>query len=150
MMNPFVFLCLLLGSYSSALQNPASEAKAIEGAKHTSVRKIEKSLPDKSFEKWLRDLIGPKAQTVWEVNDCGEQSGNPEIDKGRNFPMCVSALVELPGKRKLDLQLLVGTFKTGVKTGPASFHHAAIVAPNGQISFIKSLSLLPGAIKAAK
>jgi hypothetical protein len=150
MMYQYVLLFMLLGLNSTAVQNPASDAKAIEAAKHTSVRQIEKSLPDKPFEKWLRDLIGPQAQMVWEVNDCGEQSGNPEIDKGRNFPMCVSALVDLPSGRKLDVQLVVGTFKSGVKTEPASFNLAAIVTPNGQINFVKSLSLLPEAIKAIK
>jgi hypothetical protein len=150
MTHQYVLLFMLLGLNSTAVQNPASDAKAIEAAKHTSVGQIENSLPDKPFEEWLRDLIGPQAHMSWEVNDCGEQTGNPEIDKGRNFPMCVSAVVDLAGKRKLDVQLVVGTFKSGVKTGPASFHHAAILVPNGQTNFVKSLSLLPEAIKAIK
>ena len=150
MMYQYVLLFMLLGLITTTVQNPASDAKAIETAKHTSVQQIENSLPDKPFEKWLRDLIGPQAQMVWEVNDCGEQSGNPAVDKGRNFPMCVSTLVDLPAKRKLEVSLVVGTFKSGIKTGPASFNLAAIVAPNAQINFIKSLSLLPEAIKAIK
>jgi hypothetical protein len=150
MMQTFAFLFMSLGLNGTAVQNPASDAKAIEAAKHTSIRQIETSLPDKPFEKWLRDLIGPQAHMIWEVNDCGEQTGNPEVDKGRDFPMCVSAVVDLTGKRKLDVQLVVGTFKSGIKTGPASFHHAAILAPGGQIDFVKSLSLLTEAIQAIK
>ncbi len=142
-----LFISGLLGT---AFQNPAMDTKAIEAAKHTSVSQIESSLPDKPFENWLREIVGPKFHIAWEVNDCGEQTGNPEIDKGRDFPMCVSALVDLAGNRKLDVQLAVGTFKSGVRTGPASFHHAAVLAPNSQIDFVKSLSRLPAAIKAIK
>ena len=111
---------MFLSLNSTAVQNPASDAKAIEAAKHTSVRQIENALPDEPFEKWLRGVIGPQAQIVWEVNDCGEQTGDPEADKGRDFPMCVSALVDLTTNRKLDVQLVVGTFKSGVKTGPGT------------------------------
>ena len=128
-------------------QDLADDAKAIDAAKHTNVRQIENVLPDKPFEEWLGGMVGPQKKIVWEVNDCGEQSGNPEVDKGRNFPMCVSALVDLAANRKLDVQLVVGTFKSDITTGPASFHHAAIVTPSGQIEFVKSLSRLPEAIK---
>jgi hypothetical protein len=98
----------------------------------------------------LRDVVGPQTKIVWEVNDCGEQSGNPEFDKGRNFPMCVSASIDLAVNRKLDVALVVGTFKSGVSTGPASFHHAAIVTPSGQIESVKSLSMLPETIKPVR
>lgn len=146
--NALLFIFLALNSM--AAQNPARDAKAITAAKHTNVWQIEDSLPDKPFEMWLRDLIGPQAQIAWEVNDCGEQSGNPEVDKGRNFPMCVSAVVELAGRGKLDVMLAVGTFRSGVTAGPASLWLVAITSPGGQTTFVKSLSLLPEAIKALK
>ena len=149
-MHQYVLLFILLVLNSTEVQNPDSDAKAIEAAKCTSVRQIEKSLPDKPFEKWLRDLIDPQARIVWEVNDCGEQSGNPEVGRGRNFPLCVSASVDLPAKRKLEVSLVVGTFKSGVETGPASFNLTCIKTPNSQIGFIKSLSLVPEAIRGSK
>ena len=137
----FLILVLLAINFSP-VQNSSDNNKAIETAKHTSVRQIDNLLPDKSFEQWLRELVGANTRIVWEVNDCGEQSGNPEIDRGRNFPMCVSALVDLAINEKLDVQLVVGTFKSGVDTGPASFHHAAVFTPSGKIEFVKSLSQL--------
>jgi len=140
-------LFILLALNVALIQNSPDDAKAIESAKNTSIRQIENSLPDKPFEKWLGDLVGTRTRIVWEVNDCGEQSGNPAADKARDFPMCVSALVDLTANRKLDVQLVVGTFKSGVAAGPASFHHAAVVTSSGQIEFIKSLSRLPEAIK---
>jgi hypothetical protein len=149
-MHKLALLFIWLSLNSAMAQHPADDAKAIEATKHTSVRQIENVLPDKPFEEWLRDMVGPQTKIAWEVNDCGEQSGNPEVDKGRDFPMCVSALVDLAANRNLDVQLVVGTFKSGVTTGPASFHHAAIVAPSGQIEFVKSLSRLPEAIKPVR
>ena len=142
----FVFLSL----HSMAVQDPANDAKVVETAKQTNVQQIEKTLPDKSFDSWLRDLIGPGRQISWEVNDCGEQSGNPEVDKDRDFPMCVSAVIDLGNKHKLDVMLVVGTFKTGIHDGPASFFLAAIHSQNGKLDFLKSLSQLPEAIKNLK
>jgi hypothetical protein len=145
-----VLLFVFIGLNIMAAQNPANDAKAIEAARQTNVQQIEKALPDKSFDNWLRDLIGPGRKISWEVNDCGEQSGNPEVDKGSDFPMCVSALIDLGGKQRLDVMLVVGTFKTGVQTGPASFCLAAIHSPSGPLNFLKSLSQLPEAIKQIK
>jgi hypothetical protein len=150
MMHRYILLFILLSVNGTAGQDPARDAKAIQAAMHANVKQIESSLPDMPFEKWLRDRIGPQKQMVWEVNDCGEQSGNPEIDKGRNFPMCVSALVDLGSEQKLDVQLVVGTFGSGLKPGPASFNLAAIHTPKGPITFYKSLSQLAEAIKAVK
>jgi hypothetical protein len=128
------------------IQNQTSDAKAIEAAKGTNVLRIESSLPDKLFEQWLRGLVGMQAQIVWEVNDCGEQTGNPAVDSGRNFPMCVAALVNLAGERKLNVLLNVGTFKGGVKAGPASFFASDLIEPNGSHISPKSLSQLAEAI----
>lgn len=128
----------------------STDAKAIEVAKNTNVRQIEPSLPNKKFDQWLQDVVGAQAETKWDVNDCGEQTGNPELDKGRDFPMCVAAQVTLEGKRTLHVLLPVGTFKTGVGTGPAGFFYAVIVEPDGSQTSIKTLSRLPEAIKPVK
>lgn len=62
--------------------------------------------------------------------------------------MCAEAQVVLGGKRKLHVLLPVGTFKTGVGSGPASFFYAVIVEPDGSMTWVKSLSRLPEALKA--
>ena len=95
-------------------------------------------------------MVGAKAEIKWEVNDCGEQTGNPELDKDRDFPICAEAQVTLEGKRKLHVVLPVGTHKTGVRTGPASFFYAAIVESDGSHTWINTLSRLPEAIKPVK
>jgi hypothetical protein len=123
------------------------DARAIEVAKNTEVRSMDASLPQKRFALWLRDLAGPQARIMWEVNDCGEQTGNPELDKGRDFPMCVETHVTLDRGRSLYIYLPVGTFKTGIRAGPASFFYAVVVKPDGSQHWVKKLSGVHDAIK---
>jgi hypothetical protein len=60
--------------------------------------------------------------------------------------MCVAAVVNFAGGRKLHVLLNVGTFKGGVKAGPASFFAADLIEPNGSHISPKSLSQLAEAI----
>ena len=140
-------LLLVLALNGTAVQKSAEDVKAIEAAKHTSLRQIDTSLPDKSFEKWLGDLFGSQTKIIWEVNDCGEQSGNPSLDKDRDSPICAEAQVLLKDARKLYVYLPAGTFKTGIRTGPDSFFFAVIVNPDGSQHWIKGLAEIPDAIK---
>ena len=143
-----IFFVLALAILRTPLQ--ASDAKAIAAAGNTSVRRIEPSLPNQAFARWLRDLVGAQAEIKWEVNDCGEQTGDPASDKGRDFPMCAEAQVALAGNRRVSVSLSVGTFKTGVGTGPASLAQAVIIEPDGTLHWFKSLSKLREAMQAAR
>lgn len=145
-----ILLMLMFVGVSSQNATQVRDAKAIEAAKNANVHQIESSLPDQPFAQWLRQVVGAQAEIKWEVNDCGEQTGNPSLDKGRDFPMCVEAQATLAGKRKLFVSLSVGTFKDGVKTGTPSFSYALIVEPDGSRKLVKSLAQLPDAIKTAK
>lgn len=125
----------------------SQDARAIEVAKNTEVRAIDASLPQKRFELWLRDLVGSQAKILWEVNDCGEQTGDPSSDNDRDFPMCAEAQVILKDKRKLHVVLPVRTFKTGIRAGPASFFYAVVVDPDGSQHWVKKLTEIHDAIK---
>jgi hypothetical protein len=72
-----------------AAQDPNAnrDARLIAAAKQVSVYELDSALPKLSFEKWLEKESGPNAKYHWEVNDCGEQSGNPN-DTGP-VPLCV-------------------------------------------------------------
>jgi hypothetical protein len=41
------------------------------------------------IQEWLRSML-PNGLVAMESrhNDCGEQTGDPEIDKNRDMPMC--------------------------------------------------------------
>lgn len=126
----------------------ASDAAAIAAAKRTDVHRIEPSLPKQAFEKWLRGATGAHAEIHWEVNDCGEQTGNPSVDKGRDLPMCAEAQVALAGNRRLSVSLAVGVFRGGVGSGPAGLAFAVITERDGSLRWVESLSRLREAIAA--
>ena len=147
-MSSFI-LAILLSAGVPQTVTQARDAEAIAAAKNASVQRIDPSLPDKTLEKWLREIVGRQARITWEVNDCGEQTGNPEADKGRDFPMCAEAQVSLQGKRKLYVAFSVGTFKTGVHAGSVHFAYAAITGRGSPARSIRKLSQLPKAIKAS-
>ncbi|HET7216222.1 MAG TPA: hypothetical protein VFL79_21720 [Terriglobia bacterium] len=142
-------LALALSISGSQAGGQARDAEAIAAAKHASAHRLDPSLPEKSLAQWLRDVAGPKAPIAWEVNDCGEQTGNPEADKGRDFPVCAEAQVALRGKRTLYVSFSVGTLKTGVRAGSVQFAYAVIVPPAGPAKSISKLSQVPSAIKGA-
>jgi hypothetical protein len=126
------------------------EARGIEAAKNADVHRIESSLPDKPFEQWIRELVGPQAGITWEVNDCGEQTGNPASDTGRDLPICATAKVTLSGNRKLYVSLWVGTYASGIRSDKVSLYHTLLVEPDGSMNWVKTLARLPDAIRAAK
>ena len=120
-----VALALVLG------QTPQTRAAAIKAAKDAVVQDIDKALPRTTFEAWLRGVIGAQATATWETNDCGEQTGNPAADRGRDFPLCAEVHVGLSRSRQLSLSLLVGSMSRGLIVGPPAFHHGNISGPRG-------------------
>jgi hypothetical protein len=98
---------------------------AIRAARQVMVQAIDPALPRLSFDEWLRQIIGSDAPVTWESNDCGEQTGNPAVDRGRDFPVCVEARVDLAAGRTLRISFMVGTLEKGgpdrrVSARPAS------------------------------
>jgi hypothetical protein len=140
-------LALVISIGGSQADNQARDARAVAAAKNTSVHRLDPSLPDEPLEKWLQGVVGPQSQITWEVNDCGEQTGNPEVDKGRDFPMCAEAQVPLKQKSKLYVSVSVGTFNTGVRPGSAGLAYVVIMRPRGPARSIRKLSQVPEAIK---
>jgi hypothetical protein len=137
---------LSIGGSQADIQ--ARDAQAIAVAKNISVHRLDPSLADAPFARWLRGAVGPQSQITWEVNDCGEQTGNPEVDKGRDFPICAEAQVTLQRNNKLALALSVGTSKTGVQPGSVGLAYAVIMGPRGSARSIRKLSQVPEAIKS--
>ena len=136
-------LILLLGPG----QNPtdARDAAAINAAKQVVVRTIDAALPPISFEEWLRGVVGTGASTKWEVNDCGEQSGDGK-QQGRDFPMCAEAQVDLGSQRTLHVSLGVGSVRQGVRGAP-TFRMAYITTAGNSGDWIRSLAEIPSAIR---
>lgn len=140
-MSPFKAsdLLLVLCLVGSQVAAPARDREAIQHAKATIVKRLDATLPNKTVEIWLRDVFG-SAKTAWEVNDCGEQTGDPRQDRGRDFPMCVDVSVSLDRGRVLHLLLAVGSFKTGVRRQPASFVYACVLEDGAPTRWLTSLA----------
>ena len=136
-------LILLLGLG----QNPtgARDAAAINAAKQAVVRTIDPALPPISFEAWLRGVVGTDATTKWEVNDCGEQSGDGK-QQSRDFPMCAEAQVDLGSQRTLHVSIGVGSVTQGVGGAP-TFRMAYITTAGNSPEWIRSLAGIPSAIR---
>jgi len=143
-----VLIFLLL----SLAQTPASDTRAIIAvAKAMSVRDLDRTLPVETFEAWLGRIGGGSAAIKWATTDCGEQTGNPALDAGRDFPLCVEADVPLSSDRRLYVSLLMGTHARGAGPAPPVFHSAAILRPGGgDPSFIATLAGIPSAAATAR
>jgi hypothetical protein len=94
------------------------QAEVIDYAKKYLVSEIEPNLPQISFEKWFQKTVGEEAKIEWDINDCGEQTGT-SADRGRDFPMCVSANTVKNGSIDISVNIQFGMFGRGVtKTKP--------------------------------
>lgn len=124
-----------------------SDAVVIDAAKKTIVQTIDPKLPKVTFEEWLRGLVGPQPPITWGVNDCGEQTGNPAQDRGRDFPMCAEARVTLGPKHDMSLYLAMGTFGTGLGSKPPALWMGVLNTPDGKMQWIKTLTEVPALIK---
>ncbi|NIP51621.1 MAG: hypothetical protein GWO26_06495, partial [Phycisphaerae bacterium] len=68
---------LLFASVPPAIAQDALEKRFIESAKHIPVHQLDPLLPAQPLAVWLKSVAEPISEFVWEVNDCGEQTGSP-------------------------------------------------------------------------
>jgi hypothetical protein len=134
-----LFLLVVLGA---APQAPP-QAAAISAAKNAIVQDMDRALPRVTFEAWVQGLVGPQAALRWSTNDCGEQTGNPPLDRGRDFPVCVGVHVAVTGDRQLSLSLMVGSTHRGLTVGPPMFRLGHISGPGPEMIAIEKLSVVP-------
>ena len=144
---------LILVGLAAGLAAPQAQAKpqaprvpdevVIAAAKKILAADIDPKLPRVPVEEWVRSVVGPQPKLEWGVNDCGEQSGNPAADKGRDFPMCAEIHILLGPKRDIYLPILIGTFGKGLTGGKPGLFFGVLVTPDGKQQWINKLSELP-------
>ncbi len=107
-----------------------TEQAALQRAKSALVSSLDSSLPKVSLEFFLNYESGG-ADIRWEVNDCGEPTGNPATDRASESPMCVEADFT---KDHTDVTVLVsvGTFQKGPSGAPTLFS-VTVQGLNGRI-----------------
>ena len=117
-----VFMILSTASPMLADDDYVSYAKSLPA------KKFDKSLPSIPTEKWLASSLPSSIEAVWgnNVTDCGEQTGDPEIDKKRDMPLCAEIELKEKGKLVGYLLLLVGTEKKGKKVEAVGLYYGYI------------------------
>ena len=143
--NPFLFLLTLCLFPALSMQAQISEDEAVKFVKNLSPSVLDSTLPGGHFSEWLTSIIGDSATVQWELNDCGEQSGDPAIDTLRDIPACVGVYVTFPDRRTLGLTIIVGTSRKGLTGHPAVYD--LYLESKGTSVGVKRLRDLPDALK---
>ncbi|MDH3975180.1 MAG: hypothetical protein OEV42_12940 [Deltaproteobacteria bacterium] len=148
-----IFICINLLFISA---NPSfAETDLVQFAKALTARDYDDRLPSIPIEQWLSSTLPKNCVAYWNENitACGEQTGNPSIDRARDLPLC--AAVELMSDYTLRgyLLLFVATEKKG-KIKKPSFYFGYIKSKNKTI-YIKKLGEIkklgdPGRSRPAK
>jgi hypothetical protein len=141
---------IALSAATTLAHAQATDAPAVAAAKAAIAGDIASSLPYVPLDAWLRDLAGSNAMVTWAAgaNDCGEQTGNPALDRGRDFPLCADVRLALTSGRTLSLSFLVGTMPKGVNGKPALFG-GQFSEPNRPAIIVSDLALVPTFVSEA-
>jgi hypothetical protein len=84
-------------------------------AKSLRAQDFDASLPSQPVEQWLSSSLPQGVAAIWGkyITGCGEETGGPAIDKGRDMPLCAEIELKQNGKTVGSLLLFVGTEKKG-------------------------------------
>ncbi len=140
-----VYHCLLVlaAARSLAAQQWSLERRAIEAAHRIPVSKLEAGLRDQTLSRWLSRAVGV---VKWEVNDCGEQTGDPAVDRRRDIPLCVGAIATLSGGRIAIVTIAMGSFHKGVSKVPTL--RSVSIGREDHLDSVPKLSELPARVRA--
>jgi hypothetical protein len=127
-------------SWGQATSGDKQEEAAIQRAKNQLASSFDRALPKVTLEFFLKYESGG-APITWEVNDCGEQTGNAATDQGRDFPMCVEADFD-KDHAAVSIMVSVGTFKKGPSGVPKVFS-VTVVDSSGLSRRVRHLGDLP-------
>jgi hypothetical protein len=136
-----IVLCLVCAGLA---HGQIKEQKAFEFVKELSPSVLDSSIEEGRFSDWLEEAFPHDATIEWELNDCGEQTGNPAIDTLREMPVCVGITAKLGDGREIGMALFVGTDKEGLVGPPAVYY--IYVKSQEQIRTIQRLSDLKSAV----
>jgi hypothetical protein len=145
-----VTAALALAAATMLARAQATDRPAVAAAQAAIVGDIVSSLPHLPLDAWLHDLADSNGSMTWAAgtNDCGEQTGNPALDRGRDFPMCVDVRIAFASGRALSLSFLVGTMQNGVGGTPVLFG-GQFIEPNRPAIFVSDLALVPSFMSEA-
>lgn len=124
----------------------ADEQDFLAAAKSTLASQVERGLPDETIDVWLAGVLGRQVPIAWGINDCGEQTGDPAVDKERDLPICGELEATLAPDRSVYLYFSVGTQQRGVLEG-RDLWFVGILESDSTLTF-ESLSALAEHLRA--
>jgi hypothetical protein len=132
-----MLLCALsLTGTALAQTSDSGDKMLIQRAQRLLVSKLDGSLPKVTLDFFLRyEAAG--AEVRWEVNDCGEQTGDAATDRDRDIPTCVEADFDAD-QGSVTVMIAVGSVKQGLSK-TASVFSAAVTDSNGQVHSLRRL-----------
>ena len=136
---------LLVSSLLAAQSDPSEkrDQEFIEHTKKLLASTLDSRLPKITLQYFLQYESEGKS-IAWEVNDCGEQTGNPQVDEGRDIPTCVEADFDA-NHYKVTLMIAVGSVKTGM-SGPPTLFYGVATDVNGKSYSVHRLGDLPAVV----
>lgn len=97
--------------------------------KSQSTSVIEHGLPDVPLERWLHGIAPKRAQIRWFEHDCGEVTGDPEIDAARDLPVCAGVAIDAESRDRM----IALSFIREPGSTRFSLHTAALASPSARL-----------------
>ena len=110
-------LVLLLSSMPVLADDRVSFARSFPAKAYDS------SLPNLPVDQWLVSQLPKGMIAVWGdyITDCGEQTGDPAVDRQRDMPLCAEVELKQDGKVVGHFLLSIGSERKGVARVYAGF-----------------------------
>jgi hypothetical protein len=87
---PIMFAAVTMLTATVHGQSPTRDRRLSAYAKGLPASKLDPQLPHHPFISWFLSVVGSGAKIDWEINDCGEQTGNPNDGSGSNPPLSIA------------------------------------------------------------
>ena len=130
---------LVLLAVTAHGQSSARDRRLIAYAKNVPASKLDSQLPHRPFSSWFRSIVGADAKIDWEINDCGEQTGNPNDPQSINPPLCAQSHAHLSDGRNVYVLIHVGSHRAGIKGRPYVWSLSSDDASSGKLRELAAL-----------
>jgi hypothetical protein len=133
--------------FASGAAAQEDHERVLTVVKGTPTKELDSALPKLRFERWLQDVVGNHAELRWELNDCGEPSGDAQAGAQGDPPICAGVDAQLEQGRAFQILLVIGTQEKGIGGKPRI--RSILVQAGRRMLEVKRLRDLPKAISPA-
>ena len=125
-----------------------ADSTIIDSVRRLDVSQLDSTLPHIPLATWLKQVVHDSTHLVWEVNDCGEQTGDPAADSVRDIPTCVSIESAVDTRGGFGILIGVGSVEGGINPQPGIY----TIYVRTEIGYrsVRSLHELPAILRSAR